>query len=188
MLRVVGVDRMAGDPFVAATAGTALFGTRGDLVLRLLVLCSILGGINALTMMVSRIPLAMSRDGLMPTRFDRVNAGGTPTVTHWTSVGIACGFILTGTFNTVLALAAFFFVANYVLSFTSVFVLRRTEPDTPRPFRVPGFPYTTGLVLLGSIAFIAGSILSDRGNSMKSMLLLAASYPAYRLIVKYRGK
>jgi APA family basic amino acid/polyamine antiporter len=187
MLRVVGVDQMAGDPFVAATAGTALFGTRGDLILRLLVLGSILGGINALTMIVSRIPLAMSRDGLMPARFDSVNAGGTPTVTHWTSIGIACGFILTGTFNTVLALAAFFFVANYVLSFTSVFVLRRTEPDTPRPFRVPGFPYTTGLVLLGSVAFIAGSILSDRSNSMKSMLLLAASWPAYRVIVKFRG-
>ncbi len=188
MLRVVGVEQMAGNPFVAATAGTALFGTRGDLILRLLVLCSILGGINALTMMVSRIPLAMSRDGLMPARFNTVNAGGTPTVTHWTSIGIACGFILTGTFNTVLALAAFFFVANFVFSFTSVFVLRRTEPDTPRPFRVPGFPYTTGLVLLGSVAFLAGSVISDRSNSMRSLLLLAASWPVYRMIVKYRGQ
>ena len=188
MLRVVGVDRMAGDPFVAATAGTVLFGTSGDLILRLVVLCSILGGINAITMMVSRIPLAMSRDGLMPARFNSVNAGGTPTVTHWTSIGIACGFILTGTFNTVLALVAFFFVANYVFSFTSVFVLRRTEPDTPRPFRVPGFPYTTGLVLLGSVAFLAGSVFSDRTNSMRSLLLLAASWPVFALIVRYRGK
>lgn len=186
MVRVLGVDAMAGDPFVAATASTALFGAKGDLILRLVVLVSILGGVNALLLLASRIPMAMSRDGLMPTRFDTVNAGGTPTVAHWTSVGVSLGFILSGTFNTVLALAAFFFVANYVLSFTSVFVLRRTEPDTPRPFRVPGFPYTTGLVLLGSIAFIVGSIFSDRTNSLRSILLLAASWPVYRLILHLR--
>jgi APA family basic amino acid/polyamine antiporter len=187
MVRVIGVEAMAGDPFVAATAGTALFGSMGDLILRLLVLGSILGAANALLMMVSRIPLAMGEDRLMPERLTAVNPGGTPVVAHWVSVGIALGFILSGTFNTVLALAAFFFVANYALSFTSVFVLRHREPDTPRPFRVPGFPYTTGLVLLGSIAFIVGSILSDRANSLRSIVLLAMSWPVYRLVVRSRG-
>ncbi len=186
MVRVLGVEVMAGDPFVAATASTMLFGAKGDLILRLLVLVSILGGVNALLLLGSRIPLAMSRDGLMPARFDTVNAGGTPTVAHWATVGLSIGFILSGTFNTVLALAAFFFVANYVLSFTSVFALRHKEPDTPRPFRVPGFPYTTGLVLVGSIAFIVGSIASDRANSLRSILLLAASYPAYLMVKRFR--
>jgi APA family basic amino acid/polyamine antiporter len=188
MVRVLGVEAMAGDPFVAATASSVLFGNRGDLVVRLLVLLSLLGGANAMLLMAGRVPLAMSRDGLMPARFDSVNVGGTPTVAHWTSVGLALGFILTGTFNTVLALAAFFFVANYVLSFASVFALRRNEPDTPRPFRVPGFPWTTGLVLLGSVAFIVGSIMSDRTNSLRSVVLLAASYPIYRLVLRLRGK
>ncbi|MDZ4257675.1 MAG: APC family permease [Gemmatimonadales bacterium] len=188
MVRVLGVEAMAGDPFVAATASTVLFGAKGDLVLRLLVLLSILGGVNALLLLASRVPLAMSRDGLMPARLDSVNAGGTPTVAHWTSVGLTLGFILSGTFNTVLAIAAFFFVANYVLSFWSVFALRRNEPDTPRPFRVPGFPWTTGLVLLGSVAFIVGSIVSDRTNSLRSIVLLAASYPVYRLVLRLRGK
>jgi APA family basic amino acid/polyamine antiporter len=187
MIRVLGIDGMAGDPFVAATASTVLFGVQGDLILRLLVLGSLLGGINALVLLCARIPVAMSQDRLMPERFTTVNAGGTPTVAHWTSVGLALGFILSGTFNTVLALAAFFFVANYVLSFASVFVLRRKEPDTPRPFRVPGYPYTTGLVLLGSIAFIVGSILSDRANSLRSIALLAVSWPVYRLVLRGRG-
>jgi len=186
MLRVLGIEAMAGDPFVAATASTVLFGAKGDLILRLLVLGSLLGGINALVLLCARIPVAMSQDRLMPARFTTVNAGGTPTVAHWTSVGLAIGFILSGTFNTVLALAAFFFVANYVLSFSSVFVLRRREPDTPRPFRVPGFPYTTGLVLVGSIAFIVGSILSDRTNSLRSIALLAVSWPVYRVVLRLR--
>jgi len=185
-VRVVGISAMAGDPFVAATAGKVLFGERGDLVIRALVLLSILSGMNACLLMAPRVVLAMSRDRLLPGGFETVNAGGTPTVGHWSSVGVALAFIVSGTFNTVLALCAFFFVASYTLSFLSVFALRRKEPDTPRPYRVPGFPYTTGLIVLASVAFLVGSVITDWGNSWKSMLLLALSYPVYRIIIANR--
>ena len=188
LVRVLGLARMAGDPFVAATAGTVLFGERGDVVIRSLVLLSILGGINAILLMAPRVVLAMGRDRLLPGGFERVNAGGTPTVGHWASVGVAVGFIVSGSFDTVLALCAFFFVFQYVLSFASVFALRRKEPDTPRPFRVPGYPLTTGLALAGSLAFLAGSVITDWGNSWRSLLLLALSYPAYRLVVEARAR
>ncbi len=187
-VRVLGIERMAGDPFVAASAGKALFGERGDLVIRVLVLLSILSGINACALMAPRVVLAMSRDRLFPAGFETVNLGGTPTVGHWVSIGVAAGFIVSGTFTTVLALAAFFFVASYTLSFLSVFALRRKEPDTPRPYRVPGFPFTTGLAVLVSVAFLAGSVVTDWGNSWRSLLLLALSYPVYRLIVAARAR
>jgi basic amino acid/polyamine antiporter, APA family len=185
-VRVLGMGRMAGDPFVAASAGKALFGDRGDLVIRLLVLISILSGMNACALMAPRVLLAMSRDRLLPAALETVNPGGTPSVAHWTSIAVAAGFIVTGTVNSVLALCAFFFVANYTLSFLSVFALRRSEPDTPRPWRVPGFPFTTGLALLGSLAFLTGSVVSDWSNSWKSLLLLALSYPVYRFVVARR--
>jgi APA family basic amino acid/polyamine antiporter len=187
-VRVLGVGRMAGDPFVAASAGQAVFGARGDLVIRLLVLLAILSGMNACVLMAPRILLAMSRDRLMPAAFATVNPGGTPAVAHWVTIGVAAGFIVSGTFETVLALCAFFFVANYAMSFLSVFALRRNEPDTPRPYRVPGFPYTTGLALAGSVAFLAGSVVSDWSNSWKSMLLLALSYPLYRWVAARRAR
>jgi APA family basic amino acid/polyamine antiporter len=186
-VRVLGIGRMAGDPFVAASAGKALFGERGDLVIRLLVLVSILSGMNACTLMASRVIHAMSLDRLLPPALSTVNVGGTPSVAHWTSIALAAGLIVTGTVNSVLALCAFFFVANYTLSFVSVFALRRKEPETPRPWRVPGFPYTTGLALLGSVAFLVGSVVSDWDNSWKSLLLLGASYPVYRVVASRRS-
>ena len=185
-LRVLGISRMAGDPFVAASAGKALFGNRGDLVIRLLVLIAIVSGMNGIALMAPRILLAMSRDRLLPETLQTVNPGGTPTVAHWTSIAIAAGFIISGTVNSVLALCAFFFVVNYSLSFLSVFALRRKEPDTPRPWRVPWYPFTTGLALLGSLAFLAGSLVSDWSHSWKSLLLLGLSYPVYRGVVARR--
>jgi basic amino acid/polyamine antiporter, APA family len=187
-LRVLGIARMSGDPFVAASASEALFGSRGDLVIRLLVLLSILGGMNAIALMAPRILFALSRDRLLPAALETVNAGGTPTVAHWTSIGVVTGFILTGTVNSVLALCAFFFVANYTLSLLSVFALRRKEPDAARPWRVPGFPVTTGLALAGSLAFLTGAVVSDWRNSWKSLLLLGLSYPVYRVVVARRAR
>ena len=186
MLRVVGISAMAGDPFVAGSAGAILFGPSGDLVIRIVVLIALLGGLNANILFAARVPLAMSRDGLMPAAVDRVNAGGTPVVAHALSVTAALLFILSGTFNSVLALAAFFFVLNYLGCFIAVAALRRKEPDITRPFRLPGYPYTLGLLIVGSVAFLVGAVLSDRTNSMWSIALLAVSWPVYVGIVRQR--
>ena len=68
---MLGIDRMAGDPFVAATAGKALFGERGDLVIRLLVLLSILSGINACLLMAPRVVLRHEPGPAAPRRASR---------------------------------------------------------------------------------------------------------------------
>jgi hypothetical protein len=49
---------------------------------------------------------------------------------------------------------------------------------------VPGFPFTTGLALAGSLAFLAGSVVTDWDHSWKSMVLLGLSYPVYRGVAK----
>ncbi|MCA1556921.1 MAG: APC family permease, partial [Acidobacteria bacterium] len=82
----------------------------------------------------------------------------------------------------VIAILAFFFVANYTISFACVFVLRRREPELPRPYRAWGYPWTTMLALLGSVAFLCGAAASDTRNSLYALILLAASYPAYLLL------
>ena len=111
-VRVLGIAPDGRRPVRGRERGKGDFRARGDLVIRLLVLISILSGMNACALMAPRVMLAMSRDRLLPGAFETVNAGGTPTVAHWTSIGVAAGFIVSGTFNTVLALCAFFFVVE----------------------------------------------------------------------------
>jgi APA family basic amino acid/polyamine antiporter len=86
----------------------------------------------------------------------------------------------------VLAVLAFFFVANYTLSFISVFVLRYREPKKERPYRAWGYPWTTAAVLLGSVLFLAGAIASDTRNSTYALGLLVISYPLFYLINRSR--
>ncbi len=180
-LRVLGIEAMAGDPFVAATAARRLFGPAGDTALRVLMIISLLATVNALQLMACRVPYAMSRDRLLPGLLQRVNVGGTPVPALWLGTCLALAFIATGTFNTVLALLSFFFVATYALVFTSLFVQRRRAPDAPRPFRVPLYPWIPALALAGSLAFLVASVWGDRSNGVLALLLLVLSWPLYRL-------
>jgi len=182
-LYVLPVSALAGRPFAASDVVRALVGELGTPLFGALTIVSLLSAINSNHLMASRVLFAMSRDGLMSPAFTRVNAGGTPTMALLLSAAVAILFIVFGrTFSTVITILAFFFVANYALSFLCVFVLRRREPQRRRPYRAWGYPWTTALALMGSIAFLAGAIAGDTRNSLYALLLLAASYPGFRLL------
>ena len=133
--------------------------------------------------MATRVLFAMSRDGLFTRKAAIVNEGGTPSVALLLSAIVAVLFIAFGqTFEKVITVLAFFFVANYALSFLSVFVLRRREPEKARPYRAWGYPWTTALALIGSVLFLGGAVASDTRNSVYALILLAVSYPIFRLV------
>ena len=183
LLYVLPISEIAGKEFAAGEAANVIFGRHGDVIFRCLTIVSMLSGINALHLMATRVIYAMSRDGLFSNMAAVVNVGGTPTVSLFLSALVAVLFIVFGqTFDRVITVLAFFFVANYILSFISLFVLRFREPDKPRPYRAWGYPVTPALALIGSLLFLAGAIYSDRTNSLYALLLLAASYPVFRLV------
>jgi basic amino acid/polyamine antiporter, APA family len=186
VLYILPIDQIAGNNFALGTVANLIFGRLGDPIIRSIMLISLISCINANQLFCSRTLFAMSSDRLFFRFGSKVNAGGTPTISLLLSTIVAIVFIL-GTFERVIAMLSFFFVANYTLSYWSVFVLRKKEPSMPRPYRAWGYPYTTALALIGSILFLVGSIVTDRHNAPLALLLLVASYPIYRL-AKYAGR
>jgi APA family basic amino acid/polyamine antiporter len=181
-VHVLPMSKLAGEPLAAGAVARVLFGEYGDKVIRILAILSLLSTINAYTLTAPRILYAMSCDELFHHRASRVNKGGTPTVTLLISTMVAIAFILSAKFSAILAALAFFFVANYSMGYISVIVLRWREPDLPRPYRAWGYPWTTLLVLAGSIAFLVGAVISDKRNSLIALAILAASIPIYLLV------
>ncbi len=181
LLHVLPMSQLAHDPFAAGSAMAAIFGPRGDLVVRGLVVIALLSAINAYLMFTSRTFYALSQQTGF-TAGQRVNAGGTPTTGLLASASAATLFLVSGTYNRVIAITAFLFVANYTFTYLSLFALRYREPDAPRPFRAWGHPWSTGFVLLVSIAFMGGALVSDTRNSLVSVALLVASYPIFRAL------
>jgi basic amino acid/polyamine antiporter, APA family len=180
-LYVLPVSAMAGSTLAAARVATAIFGPRGETVVRVVVILALPSAVNACLLMSSRVLYGVSRDGIGPHAATHVNEGGTPTTALLASGIVSLIFLATGTFQSVIAIAAFFFVADYALSFLAVFVLRRREPDARRPYRAFGHPWTTGLVLAGSIAFLVSAVADDTRNSLWALAILVVSYPGFLL-------
>jgi len=179
-IRAVPIASLAGSPLAAATVANALFGDRGELLVRIVVIVALPSAVNACLLMGSRVLYSFSRDGLGFSGATRVNRGGTPTIALAASGLVALLFLATGTFSTMIAIAAFFFVASYTLSFIAVFVLRLREPNAPRPYRAKGHPWTTGFVLLGSLGFLVSAVIADRRNSVYALAIVVVSYPVFR--------
>lgn len=183
LLYVLPISQIAGQDFAAGVAAATIFGKHGNTIFLILTILSMLSAINAYHLMASRVLFAISRDGLFAKQAAAVNKGGTPAVALLISASVAMLFIVFGqTFDRVITVLAFFFVANYTLSFISVFVLRRREPQKERPYRAWGYPWTTALALIGSVLFLAGAVASDTRNSVYALALLAISYPLFRLM------
>jgi len=185
LLHVLPIGRLAHDPFAAGTVASVVFGPRGELILRALVVLALLSAINAYLLMSSRTFYEPSRT----TGFAagaRVNRGGTPFVALVVSALAAAAFVLSGGYQRVIAVTAFLFFANYTFTYLSLFALRLREPDALRPYRAWGHPWTTAFVLLVSIALLMGALLADTWNSLVSLALLFLSYPIFRALNRRR--
>lgn len=180
--RVVPLPTLAGQNLAAATVAQHLFGIHADTVLRIIMVTSLVSAVNSNCLMAPRVVFAMSQDGLFWRGATEVNRGGTPDVALMISSVLAAGFVVTNTFETVIAKLAFFFVANYTLSFMSLFILRRREPEAARPYRAWGHPLTTGIAFAASVAFLIGAIAVDIRNSLYALALLALSIPVFLFV------
>ena len=91
----------------------------------------------------ARVWFAMSRDRLLPDVFSKVHRKyQTPHVSTWVAgfvVAIPSGLFTVAFFANLANIGTLF---AFVLVSLGVIVLRRTQPDRPRAFRVPGAPYT----------------------------------------------
>jgi APA family basic amino acid/polyamine antiporter len=177
-LTVVPIGAMAHDTFVGGTVARMIFGARGDVIIRLIMVVSILGTVNAQIMAAPRIILAMGEDGLFPRIATRVNKGGTPAIALAMSVGVMLGFFLLGSFSAVVRVAVVFSVVLYVASYTALFVLRRREPLTPRPYRAWGYPWLPILGLLIAAGLLVSIVLADYFAALVTGALLLLSWPA----------
>ncbi len=91
----------------------------------------------------ARIWFAMSRDRLLPGIFSKVHAEHrTPYISTWVAglaVGIPAGIWDIGTFAELSNIGTLF---AFVIVSIGVIILRRSQPDRPRPFKVPLSPVT----------------------------------------------
>lgn len=136
VLYVLPINEVAGNNFSLGLAAQRVFGQHGDFIFRSIMVLALFSSLNALHLMATRVIYAMSRDGLFFRAVSRVNKGGTPTVGLLLSALGGVSFAVFS-FERVIAMLAFFFVTNYLLSFISLSCFGAASPIFPGPI-APG--------------------------------------------------
>ena len=178
-LHVLSIPALSASSLPAADAARTVFPAWSGTFVTVLSLLTLLSLINAVLLGAPRILFAIGRDGLFSTRAAQVAPGGTPRVALALSAAMVALFIASGKFEDIIAVAAILVAVMYCVNYTAVFVLRVREPQLNRPFRACGYPFTTGIVLLGSLAFLVADLHDDPHGAARAAALLGMALPAY---------
>ena len=182
LVYVLPMSQLAGSKFAGGDALSLIFGERSGQIMTTLALLSIIGIINAYLMAVPRILFALGRDGLFTSKAAQVNKGGTPVFALITTSLFAIVFTALGSFETLLATSQFLGLVIIILLIVALFILRRREPDTPRPFRAWGYPFAPFVMLIFAVLLFFGYIVSNPYPSLYALVILAVSYQIFRLM------
>lgn len=191
-LHVLTVGELGQSKLAAADAARVVFPALGGssawsgtfvTVLSMLTLLSLT---NALLLGATRILFAVGRDGLIGATA-RVSASGTPRTAMVFTAGMAGLLVASGRFEEIVAVAAILMATAYCVNYSAVIVLRVREPGLARPFKAWGFPWTTGLVLVGSVAFLVTDVYGDPASGWRAAVLLGTALPVYWWLTRDKG-
>ncbi len=122
-----------------------------------------IGSIAGLTSVVlvmqlaaTRILLAMSRDNFLPKSLQAIHPKfKTPALLTWLVGAISVLGVLTLDLNIAADLCNFGTLTSFIVVCVAVLILRKTEPDRPRPFRVPFSPLfpILGILCCGGLMY-----------------------------------
>ena len=102
-----------------------------------------------LEMAATRILYAMSRDHFISQRFQKLHPKfKTPALLTWTVGILAVVGILTLNLDVAAELCNYGTFTSFIIVCVAVLILRKTDPERPRPFKVPFSPVTPALGII----------------------------------------
>jgi len=129
------------------------------------------GSFSNLTLSYTRLPHALAEDGLLPRVFTKKLRNGSP----WVAV-LACGacwaLALGFSFERLITIDLVLWGLSMILEFVALIVLRRTEPELPRPFRIPGPDWVPVLLGLSPAALTVYALYASRTQTVAGMSAL----------------
>lgn len=164
---------------VAAKAARTFF-RYGPQLVSLAFIVSVIGALNGIILMNSRVPFAMARDGLFFRKLGLLSpTTHVPVIAIWVQGIWASVLALSGTFDQITTSVMFALWIFFALVGSSLFVLRRKLPAAPRRYRTPGYPVVPILFVLVAVWLVFNSVQAYPVESAAGLLLIALGLPLY---------
>ena len=187
---VLPANQIAVSPRPSSEATAIAVGAWGAAIVSLGMALSMLVGLNGTIMSGARIPYAIARDGY----FFKVMADVHPRY-HTPDVALLAQLVLSiilllfaGSFRELFSLTIFAEWLFYMIAASTVFVLRRKEPDTPRPYKTWGYPVVPAVFVLVAAVLLYFTFTQNLRNSLWGCGLILSGIPVFAYFARKKAQ
>ena len=177
-----GIMFASNDRVGAAAAGMIL-GNVSVFVMAALIMVSTFGANSGLILSGGRLFYAMAKDGLFFKQATELNKNQVPAKALWVQCIWASVLAVSGKFGDLLTYATFASLLFYILTIIGVFVLRKKEPNTERPYKAFGYPFIPAIYILVTVAICVTLLVYDTFNTGLGLGIVALGVPVYYLVM-----
>lgn len=157
-----------------------LFGFVAGNLLAAFTIVSIAASMSAMVIAGPRVYYAMARDGMFLPRAATVHprfrtpAWAIAVQAVWSGVLVLCGSL-----SQLVSYTGFAVVLFSAVAVASLFVLRRREPNAPRPFRAWGYPWAPAIFIVASAAMVMNEMVRNGATAFAGLAVIGAGVPVY---------
>jgi APA family basic amino acid/polyamine antiporter len=173
---------------VAVAASQAIFGNAGTLIVAIMIMISTFGCNNGLILSGARVYYTMAKDGLFFKQAGELNEKDVPGWALWVQCLIACVLCLSGKYGNLLDMISFVVVLFYVLTIIGIFILRKKQPDTPRPYKAFGYPLLPAIYIVMGLSFCGLLLKYKPEYTWPGFIIVALGIPLYFIANASRTK
>jgi APA family basic amino acid/polyamine antiporter len=169
-------------PNAAQAAASILFGDMGSTLLTIGILVSIFGCLNGKILTIPRVPFAMAERGYLPgsKSLSYVHPKfKTPVGATLLQLIIAILMMTLGNPDRLSDIAIFSVFSFYGLAFYAVFLLRKKDTYTTNLYKVPFYPFTPIIAILGALYIVGSSLMNSPVDALLSLLVTLIGLPIY---------
>lgn len=170
-----GTDR------VGTAAASMIFGDASVYIMAALIMISTFGCNNGIILSGARVYYAMALDKLFFKQAKQLNAHGVPAKALWFQAVWASVLCLSGTYGELLDYTIFASLLFYVVTIAGIFILRKREPDAPRPYKVVAYPLLPVLYIVLALSICCILLYTKTTVAGKGLLIVLLGLPVYYL-------
>ena len=179
-LRALPTMELGRSPGIGEAAAGALFGPKFAALVTLAVFIAVFGCLSSNVLTAARIYLPMAQDGLFFRSLAKIHpVHRTPTACIVAQGVWSIVLTFSGSYEQLGTYVIFAMFLFHTATGAALFVLRRRRPNWPRAYRAWGYPWTSIVFILTSLAFVTNTLIVRPIESLWGLLLMALGLPAY---------
>jgi len=174
--------QFAAEDRVATAVMESAFGSSGAKLMAAVILISTFGCVNGLLLAGARVYYAMSQDGLFFKAIGKLSPkSNAPVNSLWLQWAWTCLLCLSGSYGDLLDYVIFAVLIFYILTIVGLFVLRRTQPGIPRPYKAIGYPVLPALYIIAAAWICLVLLIYKPQYTWPGLVIVLLGLPVYLL-------